>query len=59
MMKLIELISNSKPRSTVLRPFYWVMIIFFSLICICIYNKADWWILLVPQELEAVANILL
>ena len=58
-MKLIELLSNLKARSTVLRPFYWVMLILFSLIGIFNSNKTDWWILLVPQELEAVTNILL
>jgi len=45
MMKLIELISNSKPRSTVLRPFYWMMAFLFTSICTCIFNKSYGWVL--------------
>lgn len=46
-MKLIELLSNTKPNSTVLQPFYWVMLILLGLIYIFNSNKTDRWILLI------------
>jgi len=56
-MKLIELLSNSKPRSTVLRPFYWAMIIPTSLFGLCMYSKSDWWIILILLVLLIIAFI--
>ena len=45
MEKFIELLSNLKSRSTVLRPFFWVMIILVSLLGIFLYKENASWLL--------------
>lgn len=42
--KIVEIVSNTKANSTVLRPFYWMMIILVGLLGICLYYKesASW-----------------
>jgi len=44
-MKLLELLSKAKPDSTVLQPFYWVMLILTFLLGICLSKEIAWWLL--------------
>jgi len=44
MVKLLELLSKAKPNSTVLRPFYWVMIILVSLLGISLFKESASWV---------------
>ncbi len=56
-MKLLDLLSKANPKSTVLRPFYWVMAFPITPIVVCIWNNSYGLVLYISLALLVVTVI--